>query len=56
MDRAKEVRLAEEWYNQGYKDGFTDACNLVGHTLSGLKASAEKKLDGHTIVVDKEGE
>lgn len=56
MNRAKEVWLAKEWYQKGYRDGFTDACDLVEHSLSGLKASMEKGLDSYTIVVDEKGE
>ena len=56
MNRAKEVWLAKEWYQKGYREGFTDACDLVEHALPSLKAFMEKGLDSHTIAVDEEGE
>lgn len=56
MNRAKEVWLAKEWYQKGYREGFTDACDLAENTLSDLKASMEEGLVSHTIAVDEKGE
>lgn len=54
MSREKEVWLAKEWYQKGYREGFTDACDLVEHSLPDLKASMEEGLNSHTVAVDEE--
>lgn len=56
MDRKQLVKAVKEAYQKGYRDGFSDACNLMRDTTSDLVQSMEEGLDEHTIVVDEQGD
>lgn len=44
-------------YQKGYREGFTDACDLMRNATADLVQSMAESLEGHTIVVDEyEGE
>ena len=56
MDRKQLVKAVKEAYQKGYRDGFSDACNLMRDATSDLVQSMEEGLDEHTIVVDEQGD
>jgi hypothetical protein len=55
MDRKQLVDAIKEAYQKGYRDGFSDACNLMRDATSNLVQSMEEGLEEHTIVVDEQG-
>ena len=55
MGRERLVKVVKEAYQKGYRDGFSDACNLMRDTTSNLMQSMEESLEEHTTVVDELG-
>lgn len=53
MDRKQLMKAIKEAYQKGYRDGFSDACNLMRDTTSGLIQSMEEGLEERTIVVNE---
>ena len=54
MDREHLVKALKEAYQKGYRDGFTDSCNLLRDATSDLMQSMEDGLAEHTLVVDEQ--
>lgn len=53
MDRKKMLEAMKKTYQEGYKAGFTDACDLMRGATTDLVASMEESLDSKTIVVEE---
>lgn len=56
MNREQLMKALKEAYQKGYRDGFSDACNLMRDATSNLVQSMEEGLEEHTIVVDEQGD
>ena len=54
MDRKKLLEAMKKTYQSGYKDGFTDACNLMRGATMDLVVSMKESLDSKTFVVDEQ--
>jgi hypothetical protein len=53
MNRDELVKFIKDSYQKGYREGFTDACNLMRDATTGLVRSMEKGLSSHVIAVDE---
>lgn len=55
MSREKLTKAIRSVYQKGYREGFTDACNLMRNATMDLVQSMAETLEEHTIVVDEHG-
>ena len=54
MDRKRLLEATKKTYQEGYKAGFTDACDLMRDATTDLVTSMEEGLDSKTVVVDEQ--
>lgn len=55
MNREKLTEVIKSAYQKGYREGFTDACDLMRDNATDLVQSMTESLEKHTIVVDEYG-
>ena len=53
MNRDELVKLIKDFYQKGYREGFTDACGLMCNATTDLVRSMEEGLSNHVIAVDE---
>ena len=53
MDRKKLLEATKKAYQEGYRAGFTDACDLMRGATTDLVVSMEESLDSKTIALDE---
>lgn len=56
MDRKELTKAIKSAYQKGYRDGFTDACDLMRNATIDLVQSMTEGLEEHTIAVDEEAD